>query len=206
MALADMNWTEVSFHKMVAEFLRAEHESFSFFPPWVPLIENPNLNDPLENHRRLRMLYIKRGNFMCEIPPDTKWYEVQSLTGNELDELYVSARHNSKWNEAGNKLDRVAKAAPEPLKSPPDEWARIILWGHDKTGPFSIIEGCHRMIGYAGANPRPPLKIGVLVGLSPSYCFWHGPDPAGQLGQGLYVKSLGPLFDQHKWLYIRPSV
>jgi hypothetical protein len=131
-ALADMVWTEISVHSVVSEFLRAERDSFNFYPPWLGIIDNPNLNDPLENHRRFRLLYIKRGNFMIEIPPDTKWYEVESLTKNEIDELYVSAGHNSQWDHAGNKLDQVAKAVRLSLESSPDAWARIILWGTPK--------------------------------------------------------------------------
>ena len=178
MALATMVWTEISIHNVVAEFLRGERDSrFNFYPPWLPIIDNPNLNDLLENHKRLRLLHIIRGIFMVEIPPDTKWYEVQSLTENEIDELYLSAKHNPQWDEAENKLDRVAMAARLPLKSPPDAWARIILWGHDKTGPFSIIEGNHRLLAYAYAHPRPPLNISVYIGTSPSYCYWHYADP-----------------------------
>jgi hypothetical protein len=94
---------------------------------------------------------------MVEIPLDTLWYEVLTLTENDLDELYVSAHHNEKWDRAGNKLDQTAKADPQELKSPPAEWARIILWGHEMSGPFSIIEGCKRMLAYSGAAPRPPL-------------------------------------------------
>jgi hypothetical protein len=138
---------------------------------------------------------------MIEIPPDTKWYEVQSLTENEIDELYVSARHTQLWDQAGNKLDRVATVAPEQLKSAPDSWARIVLWGHGRAGPFSIMEGNHRMLAYACARPRPPLDIPVYVGLSPSYCFWHYADPAFSLGQGLY-KTDPNIHPQDGWLWV----
>jgi hypothetical protein len=202
-ALADMVWTETSVHNVVSEFLRAERDSrFNFHPPWLGLIDNPSLNDPLQNHQRLRLLYIVRGMFMVEIPPDTRWYEVQSLTEDQLGELYVSARHTERWDQAGNKLDQVAKAVQVPLKSAPDTWGRIILWGHDRKGPFSIMEGNHRMLAYAQAKPRPPLKAPVYVGLSPSYCFWHHSDPPLSLGQGLY-RSQGPsLFAQDNWLHV----
>lgn len=68
-----MTWTEISVHNVVSEFLRAERDTrFNFYPPWLPIIDNPNLNDPVENHKRLRLFYILRGIFMIEIPPDTK--------------------------------------------------------------------------------------------------------------------------------------
>jgi hypothetical protein len=183
MTLASMVWTEITINNVVSEFLRGERHRYD--PTCFPVIDNPNLSDPLENHQRMRLLYLPRAIFWIEVPLDTKWYEVAYLTESELDELYVSARHNPEWDRAGNKLDQVSAVAKEPLKSPPDSWARIILWGHDKTGPFSIIEGCHRMLGYAHANPRPRLNVPVYVGLSPSYCVWHYADPVAYLGQDL---------------------
>ncbi len=202
MALAAMVWTEISIHHVVSEWLRAERDTrFNFYEAWLPIIDNPNLNDPLENHKRLRLFYIPRGRYMIEFPPDTKWYEVQSLTDKELDELYVSARHNDKWDKAGNKLDRVAAVEQWSLTAPPAAWGRIILWGHDKTGPFSIIEGCHRMLAYAYA-PQPPLNISAYVGLSPSFCFWHFADPAFKLGNDLYLQNVR-LGDANGWIWAR---
>jgi hypothetical protein len=77
MALVHLQWTEVSVHQVVLEFLRGERETrFNFLPLWLPTIDDPNLNDPLENHKRLRLLYAQRGMFMIEIPPDTVWSQV----------------------------------------------------------------------------------------------------------------------------------
>jgi len=104
----------------------------------------------------------------------------------ELDELYVSARHTEQWKVGGYKLENVATTVQEPLTSPPSAWrGRIILWGHDRSGPFSIIEGNHRILGYAGAKTRPPLNIDVYVGTSPSHCYWHFADPANLLANDL---------------------
>jgi hypothetical protein len=178
MAFADMNWTAISIHCVVLEFLRAEREKhFSFYPPWLPLIDNPNPNDPMENHRRLRLSYLKRAIFMFEIPPDTQWYEVHSLTENEADELYVAARYNPQWDAAGNKLDKVA-------------------------GPFTIVEGNHRMLAWAHANPRPQLNISVYVGLSPSYCCWHFADPVFKQGDGL-INAHVNIEARDNWLFAR---
>src|SRR5690242_901334 len=115
MALVDNNWTKTTIHHVASEFLRAERDRFSFYPPWVPVIDNPDLNNPLENHRRLRLLYIKRVMFMVEVPPDTIWWKAR-LTQDDLDQLYLSARHNSEWDTAGSKLTEVAAVVLEPLK------------------------------------------------------------------------------------------
>jgi hypothetical protein len=205
MSLASKIWKEISIHAVVAEFLRAERDTkFNFYPPWLHLVDNPNLNDPLENHKRLRMLFIARLPFMIEIPSDTQWYEVQNLTENEVDELYVSAGHNNQWDQAGNRLRDVARAAREPLKAPPDKWARIILWGHSKVGRFSILEGNHRLVGYAASNSPLGLNIAVYVGLSQSPCFWHYADPRLSLGQGRLDLCPKNIVAQNDWLYLTP--
>jgi hypothetical protein len=189
MALANMNWTEIGIHHVVLEFLRCEEKTTKFPTPpqWQPVISNPNLNDPLENQKRLRLLYIPRAIFMIEIPPDTTWFEVGSLTANELGELYVSAKHNSEWDAAGNQLERVASAIPViDLRAPPSAWpGRIILWAHDRNGPFTILEGNKRMLAYKQATSPPPLELDVYVGISQSYCYWHYADPDYCVGNDL---------------------
>src|ERR1700722_9505349 len=106
MAFINKQWIQISIHEVVLEFLRGERDRFAFYPPWHSVIDNPNLDDPAENHKRLRLLYLVRGVFMIEIPPDTTWWKVQ-LTEQEIGELYVSARHNTEWDGAENKLERV---------------------------------------------------------------------------------------------------
>jgi hypothetical protein len=203
MALIDKNWTKVSINNVVSEFLRGERDTISrICPPWLPIIDSPNLRDPLENHKRLRLLYIHRANFWIEVPPDTVWHEVHSLTEDELDELYLSARHNGEWDAAGSRLVKVAAVSPPPLRASPDVWpGRIILWGHGQTGPFTILEGNHRMLAYAAAPRRPLLDIGVHIGLSESFCYWHFADPPKKLGNDLIKTEPANTEIIDKWLY-----
>jgi len=209
--LAAMVWAEISIHQLISEYLRNDRSELDKLlrthhldpRPWLSIIDNPQLNDTFENHKRLRLFYLKSGLFWVEIPPDTKWYEVQNLTDNELDKLYISARHNQQWASAGYQLETVAVAEKLPLTSPPVAWGRIILWGHDKIGPFSIIEGNHRLLAYK-YNPPPPLNIPVYIGLSPSYCRWHHADPDLMLGWDLYRKSYNAIVVQNSWLWVWP--
>jgi hypothetical protein len=207
MARDRKKWTPTSIHRVVSEFLLGERQGVAdLYPPWLPIVDDPHLDDPLENHKRLRLLLIRRGVFMVEIPPDTQWYEVQ-FTEKDIKRLYVSAKHNPDWDRPGNRLDQVAatlRPEPAPLTAPPDKWAAcIILWGHKRSGPFTIIEGNHRMLSWAHTKPRPPLKITALVGISLSYCHWHFEDPRVSLGQGLHnlTPAAVPIND---WLYIDP--
>lgn len=49
MALKDLTWTDITIHHVVSEFLRGERDRFTFYPPWVPVIDSPDLSDPTEN-------------------------------------------------------------------------------------------------------------------------------------------------------------
>jgi hypothetical protein len=199
MSLPDAPWTDVTVHHVIAGYLASDRGHFSHFPQrWRSIISNPNFDDLSENHLRLRLFYIKSAVVWSEVPPDTKWYEA-TLTEADIDLLYVSAGHNPQWDEVGNKLVAVSRHAPEPLKAPPDTWERVILWGHSKDGPFTIMEGNHRMIGWVGANSRPPLNIKAYVGLSPSYCYWHYADPDCQLAQGLLRLGDKEIVEQNGW-------
>jgi hypothetical protein len=200
--LVDMTWRQITIHHVIAAFLHAERNTrFNRYQPWLSLIDTPNLTDPLENHKRLRLLYFFRAKFMVEVPTDTAWYEVAFLSENDTNALYLSARHNPKWDAEGNRLDLVAQAVKEPITANPTDWARVILWGHDKTGPFTILEGSHRMLGYAYATPRPPLNIAVYVGLSPSYCFWHSFDPAFYIANDLWACGAPEFVERDGWIW-----
>src|SRR5262249_21782917 len=171
MARAAAGLSGMSVHHVLLEFLRSEQKTTkSHTPPdWQSVIANPKLSDPLENQKRLRLLYIPRARFMIEIPPDTTWWEVHSLTENELGELYVSAKHNTEWGGPGNQLGQVAAAIPAiPLDAPPDAWpGRIILWRHNRKGPFSIMEGNHRSL------PICRLSHGLRLSLMFMWGFLH---------------------------------
>jgi hypothetical protein len=187
MAVADLKRSPITIHHVVLEFLRGERTKIKL-PQGTPLLDGPNLSDPIENHQRLRLLYhpqkLARFIFMLEIPADTCWWEVHGLTQNELDELHVSARHTKDWDVGRYKLKNVAAAVQIPLTSPPSSWpGRVILWGHDWKGPFTIMEGNHRLLAYAAAHTRPPINLDVYVGISPSFCFWHCDDPVSSLVQ-----------------------
>jgi hypothetical protein len=181
--LATKHWSRVSVHKVVLAFLIAERatnvaQAQRDAPDLIAsldapkLLDMPDLSDPEQNHDRLRLLYVIRSRFAREIPPDTHWYEVSNLTDDELSELYVVA--HAAWTDPvdQNELLNVAKRKNEKMSDPPANWPPIILWGHSEKGPFTIIEGNHRLVSYARSGQHD-LSIPVFVGLSPTLCFWH---------------------------------
>jgi hypothetical protein len=182
MALADKTWTPVNRAEVILEWCRAERDSrlvgtiLSYeMPAFDELLRSGDVGDPAANQERYRRLWNSRGPILEEIPQDTEWYDVTHLTDAELCELRVI--YHCDWDDLEthrNELRRVAALKPEPLQKLPAEWERPILWGHTKSGPFTILEGNHRMIGYASQKPPPGLSISVLVGLSPRTCnYWH---------------------------------
>ena len=183
MALAMKKWTPVSVYRVIAAFLIAERETNvqqRFVDPGLisaaevaRLLDAPNIDNPEENFFRMRMLYRIRNVFFGEFPPDTVWCNVENLTDAELSQLHVVGRCG--WDDVThdrNELLQVVQRREEPLQAPPDRWGPIVLWGHTRTGPFTIVEGNHRLVAYAG-SARAELDIPVLIGLSNNNFFFN---------------------------------
>lgn len=184
MSLEQKQWTRVSIHHVVLAWLRAERDTrlvsliagnlpqILLNPGLDALLNKADLNDLVQNHARLRMLYLYRNVFVVEIPPDTEWYELRNLTDAEIDELYVI--NLPEWNDPGdrNELRKVAARKPQPLRAPPAQWESPILWAHDRSGPFTIIEGTNRLTAYVSAG-QSGLDIPVYVGLSPMAFYFN---------------------------------
>jgi hypothetical protein len=186
--LADLTWRETSVHAVVAEFVRGEwrrHPRLAAAEV-TPLVEGIDLGNPAHNHARLRLLHLMRAQLWAEIPPDTVWYEVTALTGQALAHIRVIARCGWDHPAHRNELAAVAARLPEPLLQPPASWPRPILWGHARSGPLTIIEGNHRLLGYASQARPAGLHLQALVGLSPTPCCWHLDDPAMAIANDLW--------------------
>ncbi len=91
-------------------------------------------------------------------------------------------------NRAKNELPKVAARKKLPLRVAPSSWERPILWGHDRNGPFTIIEGNNRLTAYA-ASGQSGLNIPAFIGLSTMRCVWHLSDNSGFLMQDLILRQ-----------------
>jgi hypothetical protein len=177
-ALATKSWQRVSIHDVVAEFLKAERFKFPLLrPSQLAHIDNADTTDPETNHQRLRWLLEIRRLLVGEIPPDTVWFEVATLTNEELNELHVIKRCGWDSPDDENELRLVARRKPVAAWKHPADWRKPILWGHQESGPFTIIDGNNRLVAYATSQHQIPLSIPVLVGLSPTPCGFHFSDP-----------------------------
>jgi hypothetical protein len=177
-ALENQAWHAVTIHAVHLAFARAEwHRLPGATPAERHLVESADLSDAAKNERRRHLLYRLREPLMRRVPTDTAWYEVRYLEDRHLAELLVIGRCG--WDAAvdRNELPKVAKRRPTELQTPPSRWSEPILWGHDRNGPFTILEGNNRLVAYAGTSAPRLIEIPVYVGLSPSRCIWHLPDP-----------------------------
>jgi hypothetical protein len=173
-----MLWQPVTVHAVHLAFVSAEWPKLPLaMPAERHLIDAPDLTNASENERRRALLYSWRKPLMEKVPRGTSWYEVRYLERRHLDELLVIGRCG--WDDVAdrNELPMVAKREHLVLATPPAEWSEPILWGHDRSGPFTILEGNNRLVAYAATSVPPTLKIPVYIGLSPSRCCWHLPDP-----------------------------
>jgi len=195
MSLASQVWQRISIHDVVAEFLFSERHKLPQLPSadMMAVIENPDTKNPYQNHFRLRALLYIRCHLLGEIPPDTRWFEVRSLHDDSLPELRVIGRCG--WDDPAdhNELTEVAKRKALELCATPDSWRKPILWGHDRNGPFTIVEGNNRLVAYAASGAAHSLCIPVIVGLSATPCFFHSPDPPGVLANDLWKTPWPPL-------------
>jgi hypothetical protein len=150
---------------------------FANLPGRVPgdeeLAQHPDLDSPAQNDRRKKLLYDGFRRFLMHIPSSTTWYEVRYLRDGHLHQL--RAIDFPEWNshKDHNELLKVARRIPIALTDEPQHWPVPILWGHDRKGPFTVLEGIYRLTAYAALSSRPPLEIAAYVGLSADPCRWH---------------------------------
>lgn len=138
------------------------------------IVSRPNFSDRNENLNRYVALLSIRGNLLQWVPASTKWARTR-LSSAHVDRLRVFGRVEHASPHDQNEVSKVAARVDWTLTAPPSQWKPVVLWGHDQGGPFTILEGNHRIVSAVRSNT--PFDIEVYVGLSPDFCYWHLPDP-----------------------------
>ena len=178
MGLSSQEWLPAEAAEVWLAFLRAEWDSMRNVTARHDrsLIDKPDLDSLAQNDLRRRILGAWRDPLLLRIPGDTRWHRVRFLNDAHLDDLLVIG--SSDWVDGSdrNELRRVAARRPQELRTPPANWSQPVLWSHDQDGPFSILEGNHRLTGYVVTPALGPLHVECFVGLSPTPCIWHLPD------------------------------
>lgn len=172
MTLAEKQWRLATIHEVVLEYLLAERHKHVQTEWIAQLLDNPDLQDTFQNHRRLHLIYATRRWIMGEIPPDTQWFEVQPITQRDLDQVHAIARCGWDHPADKNEICKVAKRRPIPWRHE-TLVRRPILFGHDKAGPLTILEGNHRLTAFAGSAANSSISLSIFVGLSSIPCAYH---------------------------------
>lgn len=165
--LSKQRWTHVSVHHVVWAFLVSEWDRFpnKITKKYNSLIFAPSLTDREQNSQRLKILRTRRRAIIKRLPRNTRWFLVKYMCRHHLADLRV-INHDS-WNSSldRNELPLVALRKRVILRTTPEDWPPIILFAHDRMGPYTIVEGNHRLTALAGAE-SVEFTTPVYIGLS----------------------------------------
>jgi hypothetical protein len=146
---------------------------------WEPVTRQVALEAWWEDERRMTgswsAFVARRAPIINAIPLDATWWRVSPLSWYDLREVHVIASHGV---EGRTSLFDLCERGlvPHPFGSAPETWRGILLFGHSRLGPFSILEGNHRLLDAAWAGPRArPLALQVQIAISERDCQWHAP-------------------------------
>ncbi len=90
--------------EVIAEFLKSDFDNLDFREYHEVLHEivvNPNLSDAVENAKRRALFYIRHLSLWNELPPETKWYEMEVVEEN-FDQIRVFPRAHWRKMARGN--------------------------------------------------------------------------------------------------------
>ncbi len=183
--------------EVIAEFLKGEfyqpeydHDRFRF----EPLVQEPDLNDEVENALRRVLLFRRRASMWRELPASTQWWEV-GLEPGDLERLNVFPRAQWRAIAQGNfgalHVAELIRRRFNPEK-PGDLSAKIhalrtlmglegprstiLLIGLDEIHPVTVLEGNHRLVA-ALLLPRDVMlrRLRMVCGFSPEMdkCCWY---------------------------------
>jgi hypothetical protein len=184
--------------EVIAEFLRGEfynreydcdRDRFEF------LVQEPDLNDDVENAVRRALLFRRRASMWRELPETTQWWEV-GLEPGDLERLNVFPRAQWRSIAQGNfralHVAELVRHRLSPAAKPGDLPAKIhalrtlmglegprstiLLIGRDENRPVTVLEGNHRLVA-ALLLPREMMlrRLRVVCGFSPNMekCCWY---------------------------------
>jgi len=186
----------VSENEVIAEFLKTDFygtEYESYRSSFSTLVASPNFENAEENARRRALLSLRHGSLWRQLPGETEWFEVK-LTTSSLLQLRVFPR--AQWSKlargkyditavadriAGDNGDGIGDAAflarIQSLRNAPcDELnGAVILIGVSADGPFTILDGNHRLVAATLNSPEVMQNFRFYCGLSPRMveCCWY---------------------------------
>jgi O-antigen/teichoic acid export membrane protein len=160
------------------------------------LVAEPAFDNKRDNELRRALLFVRHGSLWRELPPGTEWFEAE-VGSEDLHRIRVFPR--AQWRKlalgdfgitqvAQRVMDeRYNGRTPEAFRAKirdlrdhlqEDDSAvagAVLLIGLNQSGPFTILDGNHRLLAATLASPPAVDRLRFFCGLSPrmAECCWY---------------------------------
>lgn len=183
--------------EVIAEFLKNDFhcpEFRDYQEAGARLVIAPDLNSAAENERRRALLFIRHGALWRELPKETAWYEVE-IGSADLHRIRVFPRaHWRKLAMGDFDITTIATRlagphdralAPELFRAKIQDLqahlqkgtvaGTVLLIGLNESGPFTVLDGNHRLLAAILTSPQSVGRFHFFCGLSPqmAQCCWY---------------------------------
>jgi len=187
----------VSEDEVIAEFLKADFRGPEFEDYQKSLSEivvTPNLAASSENALRRALLFIRHGALWRELPKGTEWFEVE-VSPADLPCIRVFPRAHWRKLARGNfAVPGVVQSVAARFKKRDSEEAfltkirnlsmeaqqdspggAVLLIGLNENGPFTLLDGNHRVVASLLVSPATLKRFRFYCGLSSrmAECCWY---------------------------------
>jgi len=184
-------------HEVIAEFLKTDFHSPEFEQYQTALhglVNEPDLEDESQNKVRRALFNVRHRSLWKQLPSDTEWFEAE-MEIRDLERIRVFPR--AQWRrfalgdfdltQVAQRIidDRYRARASATFLAKIDDLREhskdgslsgaVLLIGLDERGPFTILDGNHRMVT-AMLSSSPDLgRFRFYCGLSPNMaqCCWY---------------------------------
>ncbi len=187
---------QVTENEVIAEFLKTDFHSPEFEQYQAALhdlVAAPNLEHDGQNKVRRALFNVRHRSLWKQLPTDTEWFEAE-VAANDLERIRVFPRAQWRRFAAGDfDLTQVAQrisderfragakaaflAKIDDLCGHAKEGSlagAVLLIGLDERGPFTILDGNHRLVAAMLGSPLDLGRFRFFCGLSPNMhrCCW----------------------------------
>ena len=189
----------VSENEVISEFLKSDFQSpqfKKFQEAGARLVYSPALDNPQENRLRRALLFIRHGALWRELPKNTQWYEAEVRSA-DLHRIRVFPRAHWRKLAVGDFSikqvaqrvadDRFRDRTPQMFRAKIQDLldhlqddgsglaGAVLLIGMNPSGPFTVLDGNHRLLAATLASPEAFDRLRFFCGLSPNMnrCCWY---------------------------------
>jgi O-antigen/teichoic acid export membrane protein len=184
-------------NEVIAAFLKNDFQNPEFENYQRSLgeiVAAPDLNDSGENSLRRALFFIRHGALWRELPKGTEWFEVE-ISQTDLNQIRVFPRAQWRKLARGNfALPRIVRSLADGGRQSGAEEAflakiqdlcaqvrqetvggAVLLIGRNESGPFTVLDGNHRLAAAMLVSPKSFAKFRFYCGLSPrmAECCWY---------------------------------